>query len=75
MSNDEMKEYKPMVEEAFFHIMCPCKCGRAFPIEYSPQSSDIPKFANKIWRALACEKGQEGAIEYIHEKVDALETN
>ncbi len=75
MMNDDMQDYQPMVEEAFFYIMCPCHCGRAFPVEYSPYSSDIPEFGNKVWSALAGEKGQEGAIEYLHEKVDALEVN
>lgn len=72
MKNSEKQEYKPTVEDAYFYIMCPCKCGRAFPIEYSPHSSDIPEFGNKVWKALVGEKGHEGAIEFLHEKVDSL---
>ncbi len=59
-----------MANEAFFYIVCPCNCGRALPIEYSPFANDVPEFGNKIWQHLAHEKGLEGAIEYLHEKVE-----
>ena len=59
-----------MTNEADFYIICPCNCGRALPIEYSPFANDIPEFGNKIWQHLVHERGLEGAIQYLHEKVD-----
>lgn len=61
---------KPMAEEAFFFIICPCNCGRALPIEYSPFANDIPEFGNKIWQYLVDDKGLEGAVQYLHETVE-----
>ncbi len=59
-----------MTNTAHFYIVCPCNCGRALPIEYSPFANDIPEFGNKIWQHLVHERGLEGAIQYLHEKAE-----
>ena len=66
MKNNEASE---SIEEMLIYVVCPCKCGR--DIAYKGTSSgDKSELAKQAWLRLACERGLEGAIEYLHKKAE-----
>ena len=69
MPDNKKKKPRSNAASALFYIECPCHCGRALPIEYTPRANriDINQFGNKIWTRLVSENGFEGAIEFLHE--------
>ncbi len=71
MDNEKKSTSEPTGKGATFYIVCPCECGRAYPVKYTPGSSDVSELGNKLWQNMASEKGLEGAIEFLHVNADA----
>jgi hypothetical protein len=57
-------------EEMPIYVICPCNCGRDIAYKNTSRSGDISEMAIQAWQRLACEKGLEGAIEFLHKSVD-----
>ena len=68
--NNENNEASEPTEEMLLYIICPCNCGRAVPLMSTSCSGDISELANQVRQRLLSEKGLEGAIEFLHERVD-----
>ena len=72
MNNREREEASESADKnTFLYIVCPCNCGRILAVECTSHSGDVSELGNKIWWQLACEKGLEGAIEYLHENTES----